>query len=76
MAKLFCHLLMKVNHVIIANFYVANMYFNAIRENKILAKISEFTVCLQLLIERDGLFQNLIRFQDNVVSHREDLLCI
>ena len=25
-------------------FYVANMSFNAIRENKILAKISEFTV--------------------------------
>ena len=39
-----CHLLMKVNHVIVANFYVANMYFNAFRENKMLAKISEFTV--------------------------------
>ena len=35
---------MKVNHVIVANFNVANMSFNAIRENKILAKISEFTV--------------------------------
>ena len=35
---------MKVNNVIIANFYVANMSFGAIRENKILAKISEFTV--------------------------------
>ena len=35
---------MKVNHVIVANFYVANMSFNAIRENKILAKIFEFTV--------------------------------
>ena len=34
-----CHLLMKVNFVI-----VANMSFNAIRENKILAKISKFTV--------------------------------
>ena len=44
MAKLFCHLLMKVNHVIVANFYVTNMSFNAICENKILAKISEFTV--------------------------------
>ena len=44
MAILFCHLLMKVNHVIVAIFYVANMSFNAIRENKILAKIFEFTV--------------------------------
>ena len=31
-------------HVIIANFYVANMSFNAIRKNKILAKNSELTV--------------------------------
>ena len=44
MAKSLCHLLMKVNHVIVANFYVANMSFNTIREHKILAKISEFTV--------------------------------
>ena len=44
MAKLLCHLPMKVNHAIVANFYVANMSFNAIRENKILAKISKFTV--------------------------------
>ena len=29
-----CHLLMKVNHVIVANFYVANMSLNAIREIK------------------------------------------
>ena len=43
MAKLLCHLLMKVNHVRVANFYIANMSFNAIRENKILVKISEFT---------------------------------
>ena len=35
---------MKVNHVIIENFYVASMSFNAIREYYILAKISEFTV--------------------------------
>ena len=33
-----------LNHVIVANFYVANMSFNAIPESKILAKISEFTV--------------------------------
>ena len=32
-AKSLCHLLMKVNHVIITNFYVANISFNAIREN-------------------------------------------
>ena len=30
MAKLLCHLLMKVNHVIVAIFYVANMSFKAI----------------------------------------------
>ena len=44
MVKSLCHLLMKVNHVIVANFYIANMSFNAIHENKIQAKISEFTV--------------------------------
>ena len=31
-------------HALVTNFIVTNMYFNAIRENKILAKISEFTV--------------------------------
>ena len=36
--------MMKVNHVIVANFYVDNMSFNAIREIKTLAKISQFTV--------------------------------
>ena len=44
MVESVCHLLMKVYHVIVANFYVANMSLNAIRENNILAKISEFTV--------------------------------
>ena len=38
MAKSLCRLLMKVNNVIVAIFYVENMSFNAIRENKILAK--------------------------------------
>ena len=33
MAKLYCHLLMKVNHIIVKYFYSANMSFNAIREN-------------------------------------------
>ena len=28
----------------VCDFYVANVSFNAIRENKIIAKISEFTV--------------------------------
>ena len=36
--------LMKVNHVIVANFYVANMSFNTIPKNKIPAKTSKFTV--------------------------------
>ena len=44
MAKSLCHLLMKVNHVNGLNFYVANISVNTIRENKILTKISEFTV--------------------------------
>ena len=35
---------MSVNHTLVANFNVVNMPFNAIRENKTLAKISEFTV--------------------------------
>ena len=58
MGKSLCHLLI-VNHVIDANFYLANMSFNAFHENKILTKISEFTVhaadypCL-------GLFQKKI----------------
>ena len=55
MAKLFCHLLMKVNLVIVANFLVANMSFNAVRENKILAKISEFTVSEGRHHDHDGL---------------------
>ena len=49
MAKSLCHLLLNVNYVIVANFYVANMYFHAICENKILAKISEFTVTASAL---------------------------
>ena len=39
MAKLFFHLLMKVNHVIVANFYIANMSYNAIGENKFSRKL-------------------------------------
>ena len=50
MVKSLCHLLMKVNYDIIANFYVANMSFNAFRKNKNLAKISEFTVLKKNLV--------------------------
>ena len=49
MAKSLCHLLnMKVNYVIVASFYVANISFNTIRENKILAKISESIVSMPM----------------------------
>ena len=51
MVKSLCRLLIYVNHALVANFNVANMSFNAIRENKILAKISEFTVFDETLIE-------------------------
>ena len=44
MAKSRCHLLIKISHVIVTNFNFANMSFNAIHKNKVLAKISEFTV--------------------------------
>ena len=43
-AKSLCCLLMEVNHALVANFNVANMSFDAIRENKVLAKISGLTV--------------------------------
>ena len=32
------------NHALVANFNIANVSFNAIHKNKILRKISEFTV--------------------------------
>ena len=35
------------NHAQVGNFNVTNVSFNAIRENKILAKFSEFTVYYQ-----------------------------
>ena len=46
MAMSLSRLLMYLNHALVANFNVANMSFNAIRENKIIAKISEFTVVI------------------------------
>ena len=48
---------MKENLVIIANFYVAIMSFNAIREYKILAKISEFTVLRTQRILSNSLYK-------------------
>ena len=36
-----CRLLIWVNHALVANFNNENIYLNAIRENKILAKISK-----------------------------------
>ena len=61
-------------------FNVANMCFNAIRVNKILAKISEFTACYNVYQDQDQLyfgnwlwcyrqFQWTIRFDD------EDVFC-
>ena len=44
MAKSLCLLLIQVNHAFVAILTVTNMSFDTIRENKILAKISEFTV--------------------------------
>ena len=44
MGRSICRLLIYVNHALVANFNVADMSFNAIRENKILMKISELTV--------------------------------
>ena len=46
MKKLFCRLLILVNHELVANFKCRKYVFNAIRENKILAKISGFTVSI------------------------------
>ena len=42
--KTLCPYLMKVNHIEVANFLRGKYAFNATRKNKILAKISEFTV--------------------------------
>ena len=44
MAKSQCRLLIQVNHALVTIFNVANISLNSIHENKILAKISEFTV--------------------------------
>ena len=44
MGKSFCRSLIKADHVQVANFKGCKYYINAIRENKIVGKISEFTV--------------------------------
>ena len=44
MVKSKWRLLIYVNHALVAIFNVANMSFNALRENKVLAEISGFTV--------------------------------
>ena len=48
MKKTLCPLLIQLNHAKVANLYLANMSFNAFRENKILEKISEFTEVTKL----------------------------
>ena len=50
MRKLHCPLLILVNHAESQMFDVANMSFNAIHENKVLAKFSRFT-CESILIQ-------------------------
>ena len=60
MARSHCCLLIYVNHTLVLNLNVTNMSFNAISENKTLAKISEFTVFFNF----DGVcsrFQGFIR---------------
>ena len=38
--------------------YIANMSFNAIRENKIIMKISEFTVLTAMQLSRNSFYFN------------------
>ena len=49
MSKSLCYLQLQVNHALVVNFDVVNMSLNAIRENKILTKISEFTVFIMFI---------------------------
>ena len=46
MAESLCLLLIEVNHALVVKFLRPDMSFNAICENKILAKISGFTVAI------------------------------
>ena len=62
---------MKVNHVIVAIFNFANMSFKAIRDNKILAKISEFTVSDGMSIASSVVLQYFyLRFQSFCVINK------
>ena len=54
MAQSLCHLLMKVNHVIVAIFYVANMSFNTIRENSPIYIIDILYILTHLAYRANG----------------------
>ena len=64
MPKSLCRLLICVNYALVAIFSVTNMSFNAIRENKILAKIYGFTVSHQV--------GNLFLWQHVSIAIKED----
>ena len=67
---------MKVNHAIVANFYVANMSFYAIHENKILAKISEneFTVVFEMLEHLPYMIRN--KFSLVIFSGKAEMISL
>ena len=67
MARSLCSLLIYVNHALVANLNVTNMSFNTIRENKILAKITQFTVGLLVSLGLLGL--HTIHFYDCMGQH-------
>ena len=65
MAETLCPLLMQVNHAQSPISNLANVSFNAIRENKILTKISEFTLplvycAMSQLNTKNKLFYNIL----------------
>ena len=61
MAKSLSRLLIQVNHALVARiFSVANMSFNAIRENEILAKVSRFTVLCVLASSAGDLCKQIV----------------
>ena len=66
---LFIDYIIKVNHALVANFKLSNMAFNAIRENKILAKIFEFIV-LTLQKKIQDIYNNA-----EVMVHRFSFEC-
>ena len=63
-----CHLLILVSHGLFATFYVANVSFNAIRENKILSKISEAVHNLDIM-------RWLGSFKQNIFTAEKGQLC-